>query len=83
VKLLPVLFLCLGVQAADPLPVAAGPRDPAIRLIGRFDDRDPAGPRMAWAGSTIAVKFSGTALNVLLKTSGLDQFQVILDGTPA
>ena len=81
-KLLPAILLCLGAQAADPLPVAAGPRDPAIRLIGRFDDRDVAGPRMAWAGSTIAIKFSGTALNVLLKTTGADQFQVILDGTP-
>jgi len=85
VKLLLAAVLCLWAQAGpvESLPVAVGPHDPAIRLIGRFDDRDPAGPRMAWAGSTIAVKFSGTALNVLLKTSGADQFQVILDGAPA
>ncbi|HLY09729.1 MAG TPA: SGNH/GDSL hydrolase family protein [Planctomycetota bacterium] len=82
--LLPVL-LCLLPQGvpADPLPVSVGPRDPAIRLIGRFDDRDPAGPRMAWAGSTVAVKFTGSALNVQLRSSGADQFQVVLDGSPA
>jgi len=85
VKHLIALLICLALQAgpADPLPVSVGPRDPAIRLIGRFDDRDPAGPRVAWAGSTIAVKFSGTALNVLLKSTGGDRFQVVLDGAPA
>jgi lysophospholipase L1-like esterase len=81
VKHLLALLLCLAPQA-DPLPVAVGPRDPGIRLIGRFDDRDPAGPRMAWAGSTIAVKFSGSALNVQLKSSGADQYQVLVDGAP-
>lgn len=80
-KHLLALLFCLLPQA-DPLPVSAGPRDPAIRLIGRFDDRDPAGPRMAWAGSTIAVSFTGSALSVELKTSGADQYQVILDGAP-
>jgi len=82
VRTLIPLLLCLGVQAVDPLPVEIDPRDPAIRLIGRFDDRDPAGPRMAWAGSAISVKFDGSALNVRLKSSGADEFQVVVDGVP-
>jgi lysophospholipase L1-like esterase len=78
-RVLLALLLCLQ---AEPLPVEIGPRDPAIRLVGRFDDRDPAGPRMAWAGSTVAVKFEGSALNVQLKSSGADEFQVVIDGAP-
>jgi lysophospholipase L1-like esterase len=82
VKVLLPLLLCLGVQAAEPLPVEIGPKDPGIRLTGRYDNRDAAGPRMAWAGSLISVRFEGTAINVLLKTTGGDQFQVIVDGAP-
>jgi lysophospholipase L1-like esterase len=82
VKLLIPLLLCLGFQAADPLPVEVSATDPAIRLTGRFDARDPAGPRMAWAGSLISVRFEGAAINVLMKTTGADEFQVIVDGAP-
>ena len=84
-KALLPLLLCLGLQAKDvaPLPVEVAPKDPNIRLIGRFDLRDAAGPRCAWAGSSIVVKVQGTALNVLLKSSGADQFQVVIDGAPA
>jgi lysophospholipase L1-like esterase len=85
VRTLIPLLLCLGLQAgpAAPLPVEVPPRDPNVRLVGRFDQRDPAGPRCAWAGSSILVKFQGTALNVSLKSSGADQFQVVIDGAPA
>jgi len=78
------LILCIGLQsgAAEPLPVEVGARDPGVRLTGRFDDRDAAGPRIAWAGSMISVRFAGTAINVRLKTTGSDQFQVIVDGAP-
>ncbi|HEV3029974.1 MAG TPA: SGNH/GDSL hydrolase family protein [Planctomycetota bacterium] len=84
-RLLLPLLLCLWTQVGpvDPLPVEVGPRDPAIRVIGRFDDRDPAGPRIAWAGSALALRFSGSAVNVLLRSTGADQFQVVLDGAPA
>jgi lysophospholipase L1-like esterase len=85
VKLLGVILLLLGLQAApaSPLPEEISPADPNLRLIGRFDRRDPAGPRCAWAGSSIVAKFRGTALNVSLKSSGSDQFQVVIDGMPA
>jgi lysophospholipase L1-like esterase len=80
-KHLLALFVFLAPQA-EPLPVQVGPRDPAIRIVGRVDDRDAAGPRMAWAGSSIVVTFSGSALNVQLKSSGNDQLQVVVDGAP-
>lgn len=83
-SLVVVLLLC-SPQAgpAAPLPVEVSPTDPNIRLIGRFDRRDPAGPRCAWAGSSVIVRFQGTALNVLIKSSGGDQFQVVVDGAPS
>jgi lysophospholipase L1-like esterase len=84
VKLLLPLLLCLVAQegAVAPLPVEVSPKDPNVRLVGRFDLRDAAGPRCSWSGSAIHVKFKGTALNVVLKASGSDRVQVIVDGTP-
>jgi lysophospholipase L1-like esterase len=51
----------------------------APRLSGRFDLEDPAGPRCAWAGSTIVARFTGTAVAVGLRGSS-DFFDVTLDG---
>jgi lysophospholipase L1-like esterase len=51
----------------------------APRLSGRFDLEDPAGPRCAWAGSAIVVRFTGTAITVRLRGSS-DFFAVTLDG---
>jgi lysophospholipase L1-like esterase len=39
---------------------------PAIGYIGRFDTRDLAGPKAAWPGSRIVIRFDGTALTVRL-----------------
>lgn len=84
-KMLLALFVCLEVQAgpAAPLPVQISPTDPNIRLVGRFDSRDPQGPRCAWAGSSIAARFQGSAINASLRGTGADEFQVVLDGVPA
>jgi len=83
-KLPALLLVCLSLQASPPapLPVEVSPKDPHIRLVGRFDWRDAAGPRAQWAGSSIVVKFQGTALNASLKTGGNDQVQVVVDGAP-
>jgi lysophospholipase L1-like esterase len=62
------------------LPVGVSPTDSSIRYLGRFDRRDADGPRCAWSGSTIELKFLGTALNVRLKEKGNDRFQVVVDG---
>jgi lysophospholipase L1-like esterase len=78
------LLVCAltGVRAAE-LPVKVAPNDPNITLIGRFDFRDDGGPRFAWSGSSIRIKFTGTAANVLFKESGADFIQAIVDGKPA
>ncbi len=78
-----VLLVAAQGKDAAPLPVDVPAKDPNVRLVGRFDTRDPAGPRCAWAGSSIQVRFQGTALNVLLKTTGADQWQAVVDGAPA
>ena len=68
---------------AAALPVHVTPDDPAIQLIGRFDKRDKAGPRCAWPGSSIRVKFTGTQANAVLKdTGGADWVEAIVDGKP-
>lgn len=51
---------------AAPLPVEIAPDDPRISITGRFDARDPAGPRLSWSGAKITVRFHGGTLNALL-----------------
>ncbi len=48
---------------------------PAIGFIGRFDTRDPAGPKAAWPGTRIVIRFRGTDVTVRFD----DQFD---DGKP-
>ncbi len=62
-------------------PVLASP---GVRAIGRFDAQDPAGPRFAWSGTGVAVRFQGTELDVRLKAgAGGDTLAVTVDGKPA
>lgn len=79
-----LLFLAaspIGAADAPALPVDVPANDTNVQLIGRFDLRDAAGPRCAWSGSGLVVRFEGTALNVKLRGNN-DQFQVIVDGKP-
>ncbi|MDQ2800934.1 MAG: hypothetical protein M3Y13_14980, partial [Armatimonadota bacterium] len=48
---------------AVPLPVAVNPTNPLVRLEGRFDLSDAAGPRCSWPASAVELKFKGSALN--------------------
>jgi lysophospholipase L1-like esterase len=57
--------------------------NPAIHYLGRFDTRDPAGPRFAWPGSAIALSFRGTGLQVGLTDHGTNYFAVSVDGQAA
>lgn len=61
--------------------------NPVTRLIGRYDDRDPAGPIFSWPGSRVYARFRGPAVSVTLnETSGLtketDYYDVLIDGVP-
>ena len=58
---------------------------PAVQYIGRFDETDPAGFRMAWPGSTVVARFDGTGVTVRLSqtfdgnSAGPSWFNVIID----
>jgi lysophospholipase L1-like esterase len=52
-----------------------------VRLIGRADWSDPAGPRFCWSGTTLVARFSGSSVGVRLRDSG-NFFEVSLDGAP-
>ena len=60
------------------------PGPPAIRFVGRSDDRDPAGPIFGWPGSRILARFDGTQVGVrLAETAYLDgpsEWDVAIDG---
>lgn len=51
-----------------------------IRFSGRFDFNDARGPRFAWSGCTILVRFQGTSISVRLKSHGENYLLVLLDG---
>jgi lysophospholipase L1-like esterase len=51
-----------------------------VHFLGRFDNRDAAGPRFAWPGSAIAATFNGTGLQIALTDSGTNFFSVVVDG---
>lgn len=59
--------------------------NPVVRLIGRYDSRDPKGPIFSWPGSRVFARFMGTEVAVKLdETSGLtnetDYYDVLIDG---
>jgi lysophospholipase L1-like esterase len=77
------LFVCGTIHADDQgLPIEVPVNDANIRWVGRFDTRDPAGPRCAWPASSVTVRFKGTALNVKMAASSNDWWQVVVDDKP-
>lgn len=68
-----------GVVAPPPDP---GP--PAVQLIGRFDKRDPAGPKCGWPGCRIVARFSGTSVSASFVEQpwdhGPSEWDVSIDG---
>lgn len=75
-----ILCLCIGTCLANASPVS--PTDSHIRYVGRFDLRDPAGPRCSWPASEVQVAFRGTDIRATIRDSGQDRFQVVVDGAP-
>lgn len=71
-----------GASGSD---AEAGP--PAIRFVGRFDERDAAGPTCAWPGCRILARFTGTEVRVRLDErvepwmqGGPSEWDVTIDG---
>ena len=75
-----VAFLRVATGKPPSPSLGATIRGPVtVRLIGRFDARDPAGPRLAWPGSAIAARFTGTGIDVKLRDDGTSFFTVVVD----
>ena len=51
-----------------------------IHYLGRFDTRDPAGPRFAWPGTAIAATFQGTGIQATLTDTGTNYLVAVIDG---
>src|SRR5579862_4273348 len=61
-SMLPMLIgLALGQE-----PTEVPPTDPHIRYIGRWDFRDPQGPRAEWSASAFEFRFQGKQVTVHL-----------------
>ena len=69
-------------KAEDAKAAMIRPDDSHIEYVGRFDFRDPAGPRCAWPASDVTIRFRGRGLQVLLAEAGKDEYQVVIDGKP-
>lgn len=65
------------------LPVAIAPTDASIRYVGRFDQRDAAGPRCSWPACSVSIRFQGSAVNAKIRDEGHNFWQTIVDGRPA
>lgn len=73
--------------ASDGAHQGAGP--PGVQLIGRFDTRDPAGPKCGWPGCRILARFEGPSLSVDLNEidetwmeGAPSHWDVTVDGVP-
>ena len=65
-------------------PPAPEPGVPAVQLVGRFDERDPAGPKCGWPGCRVIARFWGTEVSARLVDdsgeSGPSEWDVAIDG---
>lgn len=55
---------------------------PKIGIVGRFDARDPKGPKFSWPASTIEIKMVGRSIHLSFEESGSDDWQSEVDGVP-
>lgn len=74
-------------SSEDKAEAAADPGDsgpPSLQFIGRFDTRDPAGPRCGWPGCRVIANFEGTAVTAKLReelsTIGPSEWDFAIDG---
>ncbi len=66
---------------AQPVEIVAG--DSLVRMVGRFDRSEAAGPRCTWSASAVAVTFTGGSLSVKFNDSGKNFWQIVVDGASA
>jgi len=78
------LLLANALSAGDAaaLPVTVKPDDANLLYSGRWDTSKPEGPRCEWPAGQIRLRFTGTAVNVILGGPKDHAFQVVVDGKP-
>lgn len=74
-----------GADGGATTPTKPGPGGKSIyHFTGRFDTRDPAGPRFAWSATRVRTRFSGTGVTIKLRETprdtATDQLDVAIDG---
>ena len=65
-------------QPTPNAPPAATTLYPPL-FVGRFDTRDPAGPKASWPGTRVLARFDGTAVSVKLK----EHAETWMEGAPS
>jgi lysophospholipase L1-like esterase len=83
---LAVLGVLPGCQTLSAVQVP--PDASELRFSGRVDRSAPEGPRFAWSGTSLTVRFTGTSLGLRLRElpkkgeGGPNRFRVSVDGQP-
>jgi lysophospholipase L1-like esterase len=63
---LTVLCGCRTLSPSPVLPTQVSPYAPELAFSGRIERSDPRGPRFAWGGTSLTVRFTGTSLALRL-----------------
>jgi lysophospholipase L1-like esterase len=70
------------------VPVQVSPQSSELRFSGRVDRREAQGPRIAWGGTSLTVRFTGTSLGLRLldlpkvEEHAPNRFRFSVDGAP-
>jgi lysophospholipase L1-like esterase len=70
------------------VPIQVSPQNPELRFSGRVDRGDLGGPRFAWGGTSLTVRFTGTSIGVRLldllkgEDNSPNRFRFSVDGAP-
>ncbi|MHC4374793.1 MAG: hypothetical protein ACYSTO_11615, partial [Planctomycetota bacterium] len=72
-------IICLNISFA----LSVDPSHSSIQYMGRWNFDDPSQPWVAWKGSAVKIKFSGTGITGEFDAgSSNEQYRIIIDGVP-
>ncbi|HEX8439348.1 SGNH/GDSL hydrolase family protein [Archangium sp.] len=83
-----VLLALAVLTGCRTVPVQVSPQAPEPRFSGRVERGDPGGPRFAWGGTALMVRFTGTSLGLRLldlpkvEEFAPNRFRFSVDGAP-
>jgi lysophospholipase L1-like esterase len=83
-----VALVLATLSGCRTVPVQVSPHAAEPRFSGRVDREDPEGPRFAWGGTSLTVRFTGTSLGLRLldllkgEDNAPNRFRFSVDGAP-